>query len=138
MRNIAQPCAICQVKLQFALDKVFLTELFRVTDANSCNAKRVDRMRNARNAQTLKPKKQFCNQSVTRAVVLVRVTPRTSTHSKTESKTIAACRRAQQSTGSEILPPETPRGLPKVLFLTKRPLIRASDSRARGAVDRTG
>ncbi len=40
MRNIAQPCAICQQNLSFALDKEFLTARLRV-------ATRFDAMQNA-------------------------------------------------------------------------------------------
>jgi hypothetical protein len=50
-------------------------------------------------------------------------------HSNSESKFIDKFARARQSTGGRNLPSKTTGGLAKSHFLTKRPLIRAGDSR---------
>ena len=87
MRNIAQPCAICQQNLLFALDKESLTARLRVAIAFRRNAKRVDRKQIPRHAPIQKLKIQYDDQSVMRDANLARGTARTHARMKSQMQT---------------------------------------------------
>jgi hypothetical protein len=127
-RNIAQPYVTCQEKLLIALDKHFLTKRKRLVSATSCDAKCTNETHRAHATQFSKSRNQIANQSVTQGMQFDRKTLSERARSNSDSRFNTAPGRAQQSTGSRNLSPRTTLGLAKSHFLTKRALIRASDS----------
>jgi hypothetical protein len=127
-RNIAQPYVTCQEKLLIALDKHFLTKRKRLVSAISCDAKCTNETHRAYTPRILESGNQIADQSVTRGVQFDCMTLSERARSNSDSRFNTAPGRAQQSTGSRNLSPRTALGLAKSHFLTKRALIRASDS----------
>jgi hypothetical protein len=90
MRNIAQPCAICQQNLLFALDKEFLTARTRLGFAFGATRNAHSRNKFARRAQIEKFKIRHDDQLVMQKQILARVATRKQLRMKIQMQTKCA------------------------------------------------